>query len=271
MRYNIILIILLFIFLFWEKIISSILKVALYFPVTVNESHQTNIEYFERIMNCKIDNISIRTTDGCLLDVLISKNKDVDKYIIYSHGNAGNIYNRFHIMKILNKYGNVVMYDYRGYGKSTGYPDEEGTYQDILAIWNHLVNEIGIAPEKITLYGESLGCAITSWIGNYITKLDIYPSKLILCSGFSSLGDIINDLTRLPTSWFRGRYNTCSYLSNMEGTLPIYILHSKQDGLIPISHAHKNLCCSNCIFFEIEGTHNDPDFKDSLDKIFNMD
>ena len=57
----------------------------------------------------------------------------------------------------------------------------------------------------------------------------------------------------------------------MKSTLPIYILHSEHDGLIPISHAHKNTCCDNCIFFEIGGTRNEPDFKDVLDKIFNMD
>jgi hypothetical protein len=271
MKINILLSIILFLFLFWEKIISSILRVALYFPVAITSSQDHEIRYYEQYNNCKIDNIKVITVDNCELDVLISRKKNMNKYIIYSHGNAGSIYNRFHMMKILNKFGNVVMYDYRGYGKSSGYPDELGTYQDILAIWNYLVNEIGIAPENITLYGESLGCAITSWLGDHLAEYKIYPNKIILCSGFSSLGDIIHDLTSLPISLFNGRYNTCKYLSNLDGTLPIYILHSEHDGLIPISHAHRNTCCNNCIFFEIGGTHNDPDFKDTLDKIFEMD
>ena len=271
MRYNIVFAIILFILLFWDKIINSILRVALYFPVVDNSSQEQTIRYFEQFNDCKIDNVSVSTVDGYTLDVLIGRKTNMDKYIIYSHGNAGNIYNRFHIMKILSKYGNVVMYDYRGYGKSTGQPNEIGTYNDILAIWNYLVKDLGINPNNITLYGESLGCAITAWLGDYLSTHGIYPSKLILCSGFSSLGDIIHDLLRLPTSMFNGRYNTCGYLSRLEGTLPIYILHSEHDGLIPISHAHKNTCCSNCIFYEIGGTHNDPDFKDTLDKIFEMD
>ena len=58
----------------------------------------------------------------------------------------------------------TLLVDYRGYGKSTGRPSEEGTYRDADAAWLWLTQKVGIAGRDIVLFGESLGGGVASWL-----------------------------------------------------------------------------------------------------------
>ncbi|MDD5658106.1 MAG: alpha/beta fold hydrolase, partial [Elusimicrobia bacterium] len=81
--------------------------------------------------------------------------------LLYCHGNAGNISSRMHKVAMLHRLGaGVLLFDYRGYGKSEGRPSEAGTYRDAEAAWRWLVEAKGFAPERVVLYGESLGNAV---------------------------------------------------------------------------------------------------------------
>ena len=79
--------------------------------------------------------------------------------LLYSHGNAGNIGANAQDVVGFQKAGlNVFIYDYRGYGESTGGPPREKlTYADAERAWTYLVAERRIAPETIVIYGHSLG------------------------------------------------------------------------------------------------------------------
>ena len=79
--------------------------------------------------------------------------------LLYSHGNAGNIGANAQGVVRFQKAGlNVFIYDYRGYGESTGGPPrEKHTYEDAERAWTYLVAERHIAPATIVIYGHSLG------------------------------------------------------------------------------------------------------------------
>ena len=78
---------------------------------------------------------------------------------LYLHGNAGNLTHRTEHMERIPKVGSdLFLLDYRGYGKSEGKPTEQGIYRDADAAYEYLV-EAGYRPERLVIYGESLGTA----------------------------------------------------------------------------------------------------------------
>jgi len=81
---------------------------------------------------------------------------------LFLHGNAGNITDRArHIQEIAAAGSSILMLDYRGYGKSSGRPSEQGLYRDSEAGLNYLLGK-GYRTEQIIVHGESLGTAVAS-------------------------------------------------------------------------------------------------------------
>ena|SRR5215471_5966873 len=83
------------------------------------------------------------------------------RVLLFFHGNAGNISHRLERARLLVDAlpVDVALVDYRGYGKSTGRPSEEGLYDDGDAVYAEAARR-GLPPERIVLFGESLGCAV---------------------------------------------------------------------------------------------------------------
>jgi uncharacterized protein len=82
--------------------------------------------------------------------------------LLYSHGNANNVGGNAPAVVGFQKAGlNVFIYDYRGYGESTGGPPRETlAYEDAERAWTYLVSERRLAPATIGIYGHSLGSAV---------------------------------------------------------------------------------------------------------------
>ena len=152
--------------------------------------------------------------------------------LLFFHGNGGNISHRLEKINIFNDLSlNIFIFDYRGYGLSTGAPDEVGTYDDALAAYRFLIEEKNISPDNIVFYGESLGSAISSWIAKQHP-----PGALILDSGFISTKAMashyypflpVNIITRI-------RYPTLQHLIDIKS--PLLVIHSIEDEIIPFSH-----------------------------------
>src|ERR1700722_1248936 len=103
---------------------------------------------------------------------------------LVSHGNAGNIGDRLDLTQsLLEAGGSVLLFDYRGYGRSLGTPGEEGTYRDSQAAYRWLRAK-GFATTNVISYGESLG-------GGVATELALRESVggLVLQSAFTSIPD----------------------------------------------------------------------------------
>lgn len=103
--------------------------------------------------------------------------------ILLLHGNAGNVSHRLHALEGWRKRGfGVLLVDYRGFGRSTGTPDEPGAYADARAMWAHLTGPLRVPENRIAIVGHSLGGAIAADLA-----LDAPAPILVLASTFSSM------------------------------------------------------------------------------------
>jgi len=114
----------------------------------------------------KPENVWITAPDGVRLHgwLLRASNESGSEkaglITLYFHGNAGNLTNRVLHMEAIPKTGSdLLIIDYRGFGKSEGKPTESGVYQDAEAAYEFLLSR-GWKPSQIVLYGESLGTAV---------------------------------------------------------------------------------------------------------------
>ncbi len=176
------------------------------------------------------------------------------KTILFCHGNAGNIADRLPMVRNFHNMGlNVFIFDYRGFGKSQGFPSEKGTYLDALGAWDYLVKIKKEKPQNIILYGRSLGGAIASYLAKQKS-----PGALILEATFTSLKDIGQERMPLfPIRWISEfKYDTLSYISDLE--MPVLVIHSREDEIIPFSHGQElfRRLGTKKQFLEITGSHN---------------
>mgnify|MGYP000241755587 CR=1 FL=1 len=177
-----------------------------------------------------------------------------DWAVLVCHGNGGNISHRLGLAAALLRCGvAVLLFDYRGYGRSAGRPSEEGTYRDAQAAHAWL-RERGFAPARIVAYGESLGGGVASELARREPL-----GGLVLQSTFTSIPDLGRELFPwLPVRWISTiRYDTRSKLPHLR--LPVMILHSRDDTLVRFTHAEANYAAANQpkMFWELAGDHND--------------
>jgi uncharacterized protein len=175
--------------------------------------------------------------------------------LLICHGNGGNIGDRLHPIGMFHELGlNVLIFDYRGYGESEGTPSEEGTYRDAQAAWQHLAVERNTPPDKIVVYGRSLGGAVAAWLAGQVA-----PAALILEATFTSIPDMGARLYPwLPVRLLcRYRYNTLAQLEHIG--CPVLIAHSRGDDMVPFAHGQKLFAAARepKTFFELTGNHNE--------------
>jgi pimeloyl-ACP methyl ester carboxylesterase len=221
----------------------------------------------------KFDDVQLTTKDSVNLDSWFVPAKDNDQIgkgvILFCHGNGGNIGNRVSYLPIFKDLGLATfLFDYRGYGKSEGKPSEEGTYSDVEAAWQYLTQEKQIPPQKIIIYGESLGGAIASYLAQKISQQDSKNSAggLILASTFTSISDRAAELYPFMPIRFLSRfsYNSIDRLPIIK--IPILVIHSIDDEIIPFHHGDRNFQVANQPkkLVTLRGDHNGG-FLDSLE------
>ena len=191
------------------------------------------------------------------------KHNDV-KTVLFFHGNAGNITHRDYIYDICQKFHlNLMLVDYRGFGKSSGQPSIKNIYEDGQLAYNSLLRRC--SPDKIIIWGESLGGTVATKIAQ-----DNKCSCLFLLSTFSSFSDAVEH-TRLlssPLKFFMlnmGLFlidpmSTKEMISHVK--YPVVILHSKEDELIPFECAqilYDHINHDQKLLIEIEGSHSSPE------------
>jgi uncharacterized protein len=170
------------------------------------------------------------------------------------HGNGGNISHRLDQYEVLLRFGAAVLaFDYRGYGQSSGSPGEEKSYQDAEAAWRWL-REQGYPAERIIVLGESLGGAVATELAFRQTV-----GGLILQSSFTSVPDLGAEIFPwLPVRTLgRIQYDNLAKLPQIQ--VPVLVLHSRADTIIPFRHGERNFAAARApkLFRELRGDHND--------------
>jgi len=214
-----------------------------------------NITFTPRDVGLLYEDIFCETSDRVKLHGWYIPADSAKNVLLFCHGNAGNISNRLESIKLFNALAlNVFIFDYRGFGKSTGSVDEPGTYLDVEAAWEYLLKEKGFRPDQIIIFGRSLGSGIASALASQKKA-----GALILESSFTSLPDLGAEIYPLFPIRILARYKypTIDRLKNI--TSPILFIHSRNDEIIPFSHGEENykMAGKPKQFLEISGSHND--------------
>ena len=198
--------------------------------------------------------VNMATADGERLHGWWVSVPDAKGTVLFFHGNAGNISQRINYLSMFKRLGyNTLLFDYRGYGQSSGVPSESGTYLDAQAGWRYLTEIQNISPERIILFGESLGGAVAAWLAAREK-----PGLLVLASTFTSVPNLAAQIYPfLPVRWItRFHYNTLESLQSV--TCPVFIAHSPEDEIIPFEHGQQLFQAASAPkqFLSLEGGHN---------------
>lgn len=252
----------------YKSVLESITNNFMYHP------YKANLNEFKRLSkkyNKNEEFLSFDATDGTkLYGMLINYNKKADwKDIIflYSHGNGAWLGELFSMPQIenLSKYGSVFVYDYRQYGLSEGKINENGSYSDIMGAWNFLTKIKNIDPNKIIVYGHSMGGAVSAQLVATLVKNNKkLPQALILDSTFSSVIDMGNHLLPGLGSLATIKYDNIKNLTIINEKIPVLVFHSPSDETVPYSQSLKIKKKCKCTHITIDGSHNIPIFNDGV-------
>lgn len=200
------------------------------------------------------EEVTLMSADGPRLSGWFIPARNPRATLLFCHGNAGNISHRLDSIRLFHELGlSVLIFDYRGFGRSEGAPGEEGTYLDAHAAWTYLSETLGLPAHSIILFGRSLGGAVAAELATRVRA-----GGLVLESPFTSVPDRAAELYPwLPVRLLsRFRYDTLNRLGTID--TPLMILHSRDDELIPIAHGERLFAAARAPkrFVTLRGGHN---------------
>ncbi|PGH27917.1 hypothetical protein AJ80_00467 [Polytolypa hystricis UAMH7299] len=190
------------------------------------------------------EDLRIPTPDGESLAALFIRpsrklSQDPTMTILMFHGNAGNIGHRIPIAQMLEETlnCNVLMLEYRGYGESTGAPDEQGLKIDAQTALDYIRQRAETSKTKIVLYGQSLGGAVAiNLAANNEKDGDI--KGLVLENTFLSVRKMIPSV--FPAAKYLTRlchqYWPSELVLPQITSIPMLFLSGLKDEIVPPSH-----------------------------------
>jgi fermentation-respiration switch protein FrsA (DUF1100 family) len=204
---------------------ETLLNALLYFPdATLYASpDQRGLAYEE---------IAIETGDGERLHGwwVPAATRPSLGHLLHCHGNGGNISMRIDVAERLSRAGlDVLLFDYRGYGRSSGRPSEAGTYRDARAARRALLELPGVESSRLLYYGESLGGAIALELA-----LEEPPRGLVLQSSFTSIRAMGRALYPvIPATLVPDAYPSLERIPRLRA--PLLLLHGEEDEIVPLA------------------------------------
>ncbi len=214
------------------------------------------------------ENAWFESSDGTKLHGWFVPHSRPRAVALFCHGNAGNITSRASTLRSLHDRGLAVMtFDYRGYGRSQGKPNEKGILDDARAARAWLAARAGVEEQNVVLIGRSLG-------GGVAVDLAAKDGAraLVLSSTFSSLPETaVHHLPWVPARFLMtNRLNSLAKIKNYHG--PLLQVHGNADRVIPYELGLKlfKAAPGRKKFVTIQGAgHNDPwndKFHEALDE-----
>jgi uncharacterized protein len=225
------------------------LTVSLLFGVAVFVYGLRWLEWFTTFHPVRVDaahrappsggtDVWFTTSDGYRLNgwFFESQKQPSEATVVFFHGNSGNIANVGWLGQWFAERGfNALLVDYRGYGASDGEPgDEAGLYADGDAAVGFILNEKREHPERVVLYGTSLGTTVVADVASRGKA-----GAVIIESGLSSASSLATHrFSWLPRSLhFIGKNDFESARKLRSVKSPVLIAHGDPDPVIPTSEA----------------------------------
>jgi hypothetical protein len=178
-----------------------------------------------------VEDAWFEAADGTRLHGWYLAHPDPVATVLFCHGNAGNVAGRAGVMATLKETVgvSVLVFDYRGYGRSEGSPSETGVLADVRAARRWLAEREQTAPQNVVLMGRSLGGAVAVDVA-----ADEGARALVLESTFTSVPDMAGHIYPwLPARWLvRTRFNSLKKIPHYHG--PLLQSHSEDDTIVPL-------------------------------------
>lgn len=213
----------------------------------------------------QFEEVHFQAADGTRLHGWFMLNEAARFTVLHFHGNAGNIsnrlplYHRWHMMGL-----SVFAFDYRGYGNSTGKPDEVGLYDDARAAWLQLTENRGISPKTIIIAGRSLGAAVAAKLAG-----EVEAAGLVLETPFTSIPDMASHhYPVLPLRWLvHSQYDTKTMVESLQ--MPLLLISARNDEIVAAGMAGRIFEAASEPKTQqvLAGGHNDFDMRS--DKAYN--
>jgi len=186
----------------------------------------------------QVESLFIKAADGAELEVwryAPDRRTGLSGYAaVVFHGNGGAVEDFVFVQMWLAELG-IPSYgfDYRGFGRSSGWPSERGINRDGDAVWEYAVRRENSEPSRMILVGISIGSAPAARIAALHQ-----PRLLLLCSAFTDLKSaaraqpVIGLLA--PLVWHR--FPTLEYVRRLE-TTDLLLAHGLRDNIVPADHS----------------------------------
>lgn len=188
---------------------------------------------FEFKYDAPFEELSFDIEPGVRISGLHFKVESPKGLILYFHGNTRSIKGWAKYARDFYRFGyDVVLVDYRGFGKSTGKRSEREMLNDMQFVYDRLADQY--AEDHILVYGRSMG-------SGFATKLaaDNQPRYLILDAPYYSFRKVAERFTPFLPHRFILRFHLRTDRWIKRVTCHTYIIHGTRDWLIPISHSEK--------------------------------
>jgi uncharacterized protein len=222
--------------------------------------------------DASIQDVYVTSSGGSKIHAWYLPAQPADAVLVLFPGNAGNLSGRGEsLVKIRERLGtSVLIFDYPGYGKSEGKPNEERCYDAAEAALGWLRDEKAVPTERMILYGESLGGGVATEMARR------HPCRaLVLVKTFTLLPAVAKrHYPWLPCHWLMSnRFDNLSKLPEVHA--PVFVASATADRVVPYEHGELLFRAANepKHFFRAEGSdHNDPlsdEFWDALKGFLN--
>lgn len=187
------------------------------------------------------EDVTIKTGDNLQLSAWYFPAPDPTHLIMYCHGNAGDIRDWSHAMPPFLEMGcSMLLFDYRGYGKSQGKPSESGLYLDGESVWGWVEEKAEEEGLTAVILGKSLGSAVALHVATQTP-----PCSLILDSAFTSMREIALTVTPwLPDAMVPELYESLKVVPKL--TCSTLVLHGRNDSLVPLAHGQELYTTMTC-------------------------
>jgi len=184
------------------------------------------------------EDVALSTADGETIAAwFVAPQQTPVGAVLFLHGNAGNRGNRLHAIDgFVGEGFSILMVDYRGFGGSSGSPTGPGMTLDAEAAWKHLTQERGVAPDRVVLYGESIGSVPALRLARRLAaEGGSAPAALVLEGGFTTALEMgRRAFPFLPVSWLlNDPMDNVAAIRDV--TVPTFVLHAADDEVVPFA------------------------------------
>ena len=213
----------------------------LIYPAGLPAASRTQVPKPEQFRIADADSVHFPTPDGETLHAYLLRPPNAalrkNTTLLTFHGNAGNVGHRLPIGKVLSESlgCHVFMVEYRGYGLSTGAPDEDGLTIDAQTALDYVRNHKELGETKIVVYGQSLGGAVSiKLVAANQEAGDI--AGLVLENTFTSMRKLIPCV--MPAAKYLARlchqqWNSEETMSRITKPIPVLFLSGLRDEIVP--------------------------------------